>query len=658
MRPVSQRAVIYVRVSTEDQTLGYGLETQLAECQKYAERKGFNVVEVYEDRGISGTYGAEDRDGLFRVLADAKAGKFDVVILYAWDRLARALDIALEVLPQLMRTGVTVIEARSDQPFQGIGTLVGLVTLWTADEDHKKILARTKLGHIQRAKNKKVAGPPPYGYDRTPDGGLVINEIEAEVVRRIFHLYLDEGYGVDKIAALLNSEGIKTKRAKANEEGKNKFIGAGRWQRSTIICIFRNSVYKGLYVYGKTKGKVPHDREHRPNPKRPVSSKDVRLALKNRDHLPHEVVTFEVPAIVDAEAWERVQAIRSKRAESGPIKRLREGATKYTYVFPGLVRCHLCRRVMTPWKQPFTRKRTGTQGVRGYYVCRNKDHACPNLNKYHDLRSVDFQIVGRIIPYLHNPDLVREGLSEMVITKQQQHAALQAQFEALSSRREKAERELQRLIDAMREGALSPAELKALRQGPDTQLETLEKEKVELQEKLTDLAIDDDVYHVEQVVSLFKAIASAVEEEKDPLMAGARALDFYEGVDLISEDGGPPEVPPEADIVKIVRGLVKEVSVGMNSEIIDYKLRVDPSKLPPRKLPEAKSGHVPKKNRSKATPIGEPAPAEFEMSEPRNYKAKRNSITMPFSKAQGIEWPLPIAAPGDSIQPSQAGPGR
>ena len=83
----TKRAAIYVRVSTDKQTV----ENQLRELRQIAERRGWQVVEEYHDAGISGAKGRKDRPGLDKMLHDAQRRRFDVVMAWAIDRLGRSL---------------------------------------------------------------------------------------------------------------------------------------------------------------------------------------------------------------------------------------------------------------------------------------------------------------------------------------------------------------------------------------------------------------------------------------------------------------------------------------------------------------------------------------------------------------------------------------
>jgi DNA invertase Pin-like site-specific DNA recombinase len=97
-----KRAALYVRVSTDAQTV----ENQISELREVAERRGWQVVEIYKDACICGAKGRDQRPGLDTMLMDASRGKFDVVMAWAIDRLGRSLIDLLRTIQDLEAVGV------------------------------------------------------------------------------------------------------------------------------------------------------------------------------------------------------------------------------------------------------------------------------------------------------------------------------------------------------------------------------------------------------------------------------------------------------------------------------------------------------------------------------------------------------------------------
>ena len=98
----TKRAALYVRVSTDQQTV----ENQVQELRQVAERRGWDVIEVYRDAGITGAKGRDQRPGLDAMLNDANRRKFDIVMAWAIDRLGRSLIDLLRTIEHLSDVGV------------------------------------------------------------------------------------------------------------------------------------------------------------------------------------------------------------------------------------------------------------------------------------------------------------------------------------------------------------------------------------------------------------------------------------------------------------------------------------------------------------------------------------------------------------------------
>lgn len=158
---MKRAAALYARVSTPDQHL----ETQLYDLRKLAAQRGFEVVREYCDRGISGS--KAKRPGLDAMMADARRGEFSVVLVAAFDRIARSTKNFLEVVDELNSLSVEFVSAREAIDTSGpMGrmflTMVGSI----AELERSLIVERIKAG-MRRAKIEgRRLGRAPLNVDR------------------------------------------------------------------------------------------------------------------------------------------------------------------------------------------------------------------------------------------------------------------------------------------------------------------------------------------------------------------------------------------------------------------------------------------------------------------------------------------------------------
>jgi DNA invertase Pin-like site-specific DNA recombinase len=197
MAKAEKRAALYVRVSTDQQTV----ENQVRELQQVAERRGWTVVEVYRDEGISGAKGRDKRPGLDRLLKDAARRRFDVVMAWAIDRLGRSLIDLLGTIEHLEAVGVDLyLDQQSIDTTTPAGRLLFQMTGAFAEFERAMIRQRVHAG-LSRAK-EKIARDGRFtskaGRVRTRLGrpGAEPEKIEAA------RLELARGTGIAKTARL------------------------------------------------------------------------------------------------------------------------------------------------------------------------------------------------------------------------------------------------------------------------------------------------------------------------------------------------------------------------------------------------------------------------------------------------------------------------
>ena len=233
------RAAGYLRVSTEAQAgpERYGLDSQRSDIEAFAAAGGYEVVTWYTDAGISG--GTLDRPGLVACM-DAAAHRFvDVVLVAKMDRLSRDLMGSLWIRKELLRYDVQVLSVA--EPFDAedpAGRLFMQIVSAFAEFEKNRITERLSGGRKQKAKQGGYSGGrPALGYTATKGGKvLTLDPVGAATVQRVFALR-SEKLSMNKIAAVLNSEGITT------AEGKT-------WHDNQVKRVLdREAFYRGHYTY-------------------------------------------------------------------------------------------------------------------------------------------------------------------------------------------------------------------------------------------------------------------------------------------------------------------------------------------------------------------------------------------------------------------------
>lgn len=156
-----KRAALYLRVSTLDQHP----ENQKADLLQLAQQRGWTVVEQYCDRGISGA--RSRRPALDQLLADARRGHFDVVAIWACDRLARSVRHFLELLDEMIHLNIEVVSCREQLDTGGpLGRAVVLIIAVIAELERSLIIERVRAG-MQRARLEGIRiGRRPADVDR------------------------------------------------------------------------------------------------------------------------------------------------------------------------------------------------------------------------------------------------------------------------------------------------------------------------------------------------------------------------------------------------------------------------------------------------------------------------------------------------------------
>lgn len=244
------RVALYARYSSDNQR-DASIEDQLRQCRERAAREGWTVVESYSDRAISGA--SLIRSGIQSLLADAQAGRFDMVLSEALDRLSRDQEDVAGVYKRLRFAGVSIVtlsEGEINELHVGLkGTMNALFLKDLAIKTHRGIRGRVEAG--------KIGGGNAYGYrvvhqlDARGEpirGEREVIEEQAEVVRRIFREYV-AGKGPQRVAADLNRDGIPSPTGKRWNDATirgNRIVSSGILNCELYVGVIRWNRQKKL----------------------------------------------------------------------------------------------------------------------------------------------------------------------------------------------------------------------------------------------------------------------------------------------------------------------------------------------------------------------------------------------------------------------------
>jgi site-specific DNA recombinase len=323
-------AAIYARKSTVQNVADdvKSVSRQIDEAKEFAERNGWSVVEeyVFVDDGVSGAE-FERRPELVRLLKALKPKPpFQVLLINDRDRLGREQIETSYVLKLLIRAGVRVFETKGTDGREisfGSSTDKMLMTVenLTAEIEREKNRERTYGALVRKAKRGLVVGGKLFGYTniRTSEGvKRVVNESQAEVIRRIFTLYAD-GVGLGTIAKTLNADGVPGPR--------------GPWNFTALRETIRNETYHGVVVWNRSRKRD-----------------DWGVKKASRKNVA-EWVRIEAPEvqIVDEALWQRVQRrivengeVYARGAGGKLIARPSRSDWDSPYLLSGFVRCGVC----------------------------------------------------------------------------------------------------------------------------------------------------------------------------------------------------------------------------------------------------------------------------------------------------------------------------
>ena len=207
----------YCRVSTRFEQQENSYEAQIAYyTRKIESNKNWNYVGIYADEGKAAT-DTKFRDSFNDMIEDCYSGKIDLILTKSISRFARNTVDFLRIIRELKEGQVRIIfEKENIDTMDNTGELLITILSSQAQEESRNLSENTRWGIVRKFEQGivQVNHNKFMGYTKNAEGKLVVVPEEAEIIRRIYDLYV-QGFGAYKIAKILEAEGIKTATGKS-----------------------------------------------------------------------------------------------------------------------------------------------------------------------------------------------------------------------------------------------------------------------------------------------------------------------------------------------------------------------------------------------------------------------------------------------------------
>jgi len=393
------RVAIVTRISTDEVNQPYSLEAQAKGLEAFvASQPGQAITHRFVDQASGATL---ERPGLQAALAAAKAGEFDVLLVYRIDRLTRSIVGLMTIVSELDAAGVALRSATEPIDTQGpVGRmLLQLLGIFAEFERGLLIDRITKGFERKAARGEWLGGPGPYGYRLDSASKTLVPEpAEAAIVGAIFAKYTEERLGAASLAHWLNDSGHRSHHDRL-------------WTNQTVLRVLRNPVYIGKIAHGDDL----HDGKHE--------------------------------AIIEDRIFARTLKVLDERAATSATLR----PTTSPYLLSGKLRCQVCGGAYVG---------TGAHGRNGfyrYYVCRTRQKtggrgcSSPRLPA-DDLEDV---ITEALVSTYGDYDLLTQAARDAYALARDEQPRLEAELAGTESQLRETSAAIDRYLRAFEVGSMS-----------------------------------------------------------------------------------------------------------------------------------------------------------------------------------------------------------
>ena len=463
---------IYIRLSREDgdkeESDSVGNQRKLL-TEYVARKEDFIVYDTYIDDGYSGTN--FNRPSFQRMIADIEDGKVNCVVVKDLSRFGRDyIDTGRYLERYFPELGVRFISVTDsiDSMKQAYDMLLPIKNIFNeqyARDISKKIQATVKS---KQKAGEFIGAFTSYGYKKSPvnKNKLVIDDYAADVVRRIFSLYI-QGYGKQKIAKLLNAEGIlcPAEYKKVNGENYkncNRLESTTYWSYSTINSILHREMYVGNMVQG-----TKHQRMRSKQKKMP---KEDWIIVENT----HE-------PIIDKETWDKAQSLLSKRTRELDLETNKN-------IFAGFVKCGDCGRAMA---KNMWRRADGSKTYSlycGTYKRNGKQYCTPHTLPMAVLEDI---VLNDLKAIVHSVDDLKELVQSQSFTASKVKKITDTELSKVKAELERVKKLKKSIYEDYRDELISKEEFLSYREDYLKKEELYSKQIEALEEKKKDNVTED-----------------------------------------------------------------------------------------------------------------------------------------------------------------------
>ena len=458
---------LYARVSTSQQQHEGTIESQRRSLQHHIQHHGWSLLPEHEyiDDGISGA--RLDRPALDRLRDATRCGEFDAVVILSPDRLARNYAHQWLLIEEFEKMHTPLIFLQNPFGDSPQGKLLTQMQGMIAEYERAQIAERTRRGRLEKARHGAFMpwAYTCYGYRYLPKRygcapQVMIDPVEAAVVRDIYRALVEEQLSCRQITKRLNAAKTPT------PTGKNVV-----WQPATVRNILTNRVYTGQARYNYRQPVLPQSRKkgkHR-----------LQYLKTGRSYRAEsEWVWSDAPAIISVELFDKAQLQLQRNAA---IARKMYQPTSRRYLLRTLVKCGECGLGMVCIRQRSGRKTYEYL----YYAC--KGHSPLSVGRTTKCHAklvradrLDTLVWHALEQLLHQPSVIPQLHQTWAEAKQHNLSGLEAQQAQLLQRRQRLERQEQRLLDAYQAEIINLHELQTRRQKVAAELHQIAQESRQL----------------------------------------------------------------------------------------------------------------------------------------------------------------------------------